>query len=84
MAVVDERKQQGERTDLKNNLASCEAKSKQSKSADQTAKTVGISRAKVERTRAVLDHADEETKRSQGKAGGIDSGDTVQTAWVWF
>ena len=47
---LDKRQQSGERTDL----ASDEARS--GKSAEKTARTIGISRSKVEKTRTVLDH----------------------------
>jgi hypothetical protein len=54
--VLDRRKQQGQRTDL----ASIEAKSEASgKSAQETAKLMGTSRAKVERARTVLYHGGE-------------------------
>ena len=62
IAEVDKRKKAG-RPD---NLASSDAN--YGKSAQETAEIVGTSQAKVERTRTVIDHADEETK--QAVAGG--------------
>lgn len=66
--VLDKRGKRGgdhgnQHTQPKEAKASCEAKPEQGKSAETTASTLGISRAKVERTRTVLDHADDETKQ---------------------
>ena len=57
IAIVDERRKQGPKI----NLASSEAKL--GRSARDTAAIVGASRSKVERARAVIDHADKETKQ---------------------
>jgi ParB-like chromosome segregation protein Spo0J len=54
--LLDQRKRQGERTDL----ASSDAKS--GKSAAATAEMLGVSQTKVERARSVLDHADAATQ----------------------
>jgi ParB-like chromosome segregation protein Spo0J len=55
LTELDKRKQQGQRNDLADNLASREAKL--GKSAEKTAEVLGVSRAKVERLRAVSEHA---------------------------
>jgi hypothetical protein len=63
VALVDERKRQGERTDLReDNLTQDCVKLKPSSHA--TAETLGISPRKVEQTRTVLDHAPEAVKRA--------------------
>jgi len=69
VVALDKRKQSGERTDL----ASSEARL--GKSAEATAELLGASRAKVERTRAVIDYADEETKAA------VESGKTINAAY---
>jgi hypothetical protein len=61
--AVDRRKQQGERSDI----ASCEAKLPQGKSAQKTAEIVGTSRAKVERARTVLSDPKEKEAVLSGK-----------------
>jgi protein gp37/ParB-like chromosome segregation protein Spo0J len=58
VAVLDERKRSGERTDL----ASCEARS--GRSSEACAEKLGVSRVKVEKARTVLDHADAETREA--------------------
>jgi hypothetical protein len=55
--LVDRRRKSGERTDL----APIGARS--DRSSEDTASIIGISHRKVERTRTVLDYADEDTKQ---------------------
>jgi hypothetical protein len=55
--LVDRRRKSGERTDLAPIGARC------GKSATEMADVIGISPRKVERTRTVLDYADEDTKQ---------------------
>jgi ParB-like chromosome segregation protein Spo0J len=56
VAMLDKRRQSGERTDLAQDCA------RSGKSAEATAEILGVSPRKVEQVRTVLDHADEETK----------------------
>jgi hypothetical protein len=49
--IVDKRKQKGERTDLRTNVPKSE------RSAEETAKVVGVGASKVKEARAVIDHA---------------------------
>jgi len=58
VAALDQRKPQGQRTDLAQSCA------KSGKSAEQTAELLGVSSRKVEQTRTVLDHADEPTRQA--------------------
>jgi len=59
---MDKRKERGERTDLAQSCAKSETRNP--KSAEQTAQTLGISARKVEQVRTVLDHGDDETKQA--------------------
>lgn len=65
---MDKRKEHGEGQKREEGrfqpLASSEAFGTPKKSAQQTAKTLGISRSKVERARTVIDHGAEETKKA--------------------
>ncbi len=58
VAICDQRRKSGERTDL----ASSEARL--GKSAENTAEKIGTSRAKIEKARRVIDQADEQTKQA--------------------
>lgn len=60
----DEKKQQGERTDLKRDFAQPCAKSK---SAGETAKKVGVSERKVEQIRTIREDAPESVKEAVEK-----------------
>jgi len=64
---MDKRKKRGgdHKSEEFKSKASDEAiDSEVSKSAEKTAETLGISRAKVEKARTVMDHGDQETKQS--------------------
>jgi len=61
--ALDRRKKQGEEQERHKGRFQPKASNEAiGKSAQETAKTVGVSRAKVERARTVLNHADEEIK----------------------
>jgi len=64
MGVLDKRKDRQHDPDTgKFTIAPSGASGESRKSAESTASILGISPRKVERTRTVLDHADEGTKR---------------------